>query len=79
MPEFHKLPENNNRIRFLSLEEEDALFIYLGDIDADYKQLAMMLVDTGARIGEALSVSWPDCFEQTITFWETKSKFGTTL
>ncbi len=79
LPEFSKLPENNSRIRFLSLEEEDAIFKALGDIEPDYKKLAMVLVDTGARIGEALNLSWPDCFEKTITFWETKSKTPRTI
>lgn len=79
LPEFSKLPENNSRIRFLSLEEEDVLFTALGDIEPDYKQLAMVLIDTGARIGEALNLSWPDCFGQTITFWETKSKTPRTI
>ncbi len=79
LPEFTKLPENNSRIRFLSLSEEEAIFAALGDIHNDYKLLAMFLVDTGARIGEALNMSWSDCFEHTITFWETKSKTPRTI
>ncbi len=79
LPEYTKLPENNIRIRFLSIEEEDAMFVALRDIDPDYEQLAITLVDTGARIGEALNIFWPDCFKQTITFWETKSKVPRTI
>ena len=79
LPEFNKLPENNSRVRFLSFEEEDRLFASLGDIEPDYRYLSIILVDTGARIGEALRVRWSDNHKKTITFWETKSKTPRTL
>jgi integrase len=79
LPDFYKLPENNGRIRFLNLEEEDAIFSALHNIEPDYQHLAIVLVDTGARIGEALSLSWADQFKQTVTFWETKSKTPRTV
>lgn len=79
LPDFYKLPESNGRIRFLNLEEEDAIFAALHNIEPGYRHLAIVLVDTGARIGEALSLSWADQFKQTITFWETKSKSPRTV
>jgi len=79
MPDFSKLAENNSRVRYLSIEEEDTLFSALHDINADYKKLAIVLVDSGARIGEALNISWADTHQKTITFWETKSNSPRTI
>ncbi|MEX3008112.1 tyrosine-type recombinase/integrase [Hoeflea sp. TYP-13] len=73
LPEFKKLPERNARIRFLTREEETELFNLLGKIDNHYIQLSRFLVETGARIGEALKLNWGDIDENYVTFWETKS------
>ena len=79
LPDFSKLPENNARVRYLSLDEEDMILQALDDIEIDYRRLAIFLLDTGARIGEALNVAWPDVTGNSITFWETKSKSPRTL
>lgn len=73
LPDFQKLPERNGRIRFLSRDEEAFLFAGLDSIDTAYGNLARFLVDSGARVGEALSLSWPDIHQNTATFWETKA------
>ncbi|WP_136658623.1 site-specific integrase [Nitratireductor sp. XY-223] len=73
LPEFRKLPERNARIRFLSREEETDLFSRINAIDNSYARLSLFLVETGARVGEALKLNWGDIEGDYITFWETKS------
>ena len=73
LPDFAKLPERNGRIRFLSRDEEAFLFACLETIDPDYAALARFLVATGARVGEALSLTWADIHDNKATFWETKA------
>lgn len=73
LPDFAKLPEKNGRIRFLSRDEEAFLFACLEAIDPDYGSLARFLVATGARVGEALNLTWADIHDNKATFWETKA------
>ncbi len=39
----------------------------------DISRLAVFLVDTGARIGEAIDLRWNDISGHRVTFWVTKS------
>ena len=73
LPTYLRLKERNGRIRFLSQEEESALFTEIGRIEPDFERLCVFLVDTGARVGEALSLKWPDIQDANATFWITKS------
>jgi len=73
MPDIHKLPERNGRIRFLSRDEESWLFAGLELIDTRYGNLARFLVDSGARVGEAIGLAWSDVQGRNATFWETKA------
>jgi integrase len=73
LPDFAKLPEKNGRIRFLSREEEDLLVARLAAINPDYAELTTFLVNTGARVGEALKLKWADVHNDRATFWETKA------
>jgi len=79
LPDFTKLPEKNGRIRFLSWDEEAFLFACLGAIDASYEALAKFLVSTGARVGEALQLTWADISDGRATFWETKANTPRTV
>ena len=79
LPDFRKLPERNGRIRFLSRPEEAALANALDEIDMRYGALARFLADTGARVGEALSLRWCDAGDGKATFWETKSNTPRTV
>jgi integrase len=79
LPDFAKLPEKNGRIRFLSRDEEAFLFACLDAQDPDYGALARFLIATGARIGEALSLTWADCEDGHATFWETKANTPRTV
>ncbi len=79
LPEFRKLPERNARIRFLTRDEETLLFRYLEEEELEYQNLACFLVESGARIGEALSLNWSDIESSYATFWETKSNRPRTI
>ena len=73
VPKYLRLKERNGRIRFLTADEEARIFEHLRQIDASYHDLAVFLVDTGARVGEALDLKHGDCTETVATFWVTKS------
>jgi integrase len=57
VPRFKLLPLTNNRCRFLSEEEEERI---LEVSPPHLKSLVIILIDTGARLSEALDVTWSD-------------------
>lgn len=73
LPTYLRLKEKNGRIRFLSREEEAALFGAIGKSSPDFERLCIFLVDSGARVGEALGLKWTDLQGSDATFWITKS------
>lgn len=73
LPEFRRQKEKSGRIRFLEIEEEERLFAEIRRHSEHYWQLAVFLVDTGARLGEATGLHWNDVHDGTVTFWLTKS------
>lgn len=73
LPEFRRLKERAGRLRFLDRDEEDALFAAIGSRSVIYANLSIFLVDTGARLGEALGLRWNDIDGCRVTFWLTKS------
>ncbi len=73
LPEFRRQKEKSGRIRFLEIEEEDRLFGEIRLRSEHYWQLSMFLVDTGARLGEAIGLHWNDIHDGAVTFWLTKS------
>lgn len=73
LPEFRRQKERSGRIRFLELDEEDRLFSQIRSHSVEYHQLAVFLVDTGARLGEAIGLRWNDINNGSVTFWLTKS------
>ncbi len=79
MPDIPKLREGNGRTRYLTYDEEAEIRSALAQIDPDYERLALFLVDTGARIGEALALVWADIVNEHATFWETKSNSPRTV
>ena len=78
LPEFVRRKERAGRIRFLE-EEEDALFAAIRGRSEDYWRLAVFLVDTGARLGEAIGLRWNDIGRAEVTFWITKSGKSRTI
>ncbi|MCY0095810.1 tyrosine-type recombinase/integrase [Hoeflea ulvae] len=73
LPTYLRLRERNSRVRFLTAEEEAKMFGSIGARSAHHELLCRFLVDTGARIGEALALKWGDIHNNTATFWITKS------
>ena len=79
LPDLSKYPERNGRIRFLSYQEEQVLFASLDFFDPHHGNLARFLVNTGARVGEALGLKWSDVTAGSVTFWETKANTPRTV
>ena len=73
LPEFRRLKERAGRLRFLDRGEEDALFAAIRGRSKRYADPSIFLVDTGARLGEALGLRWNDIDGSRVTFWLTKS------
>jgi len=73
LPEFRRQKERAGRIRFLEHDEEARLFSAIGKRCDHSLRLSIFLVDTGARLGEALGLRWNDIRNGRATFWVTKS------
>jgi integrase len=73
LPEFRRQKERSGRIRFLEIDEEDRLFARIRHHSTQYYELSVFLVDTGARLGEAIGLRWNDIHKGAATFWLTKS------
>jgi integrase len=70
-----KLPENNQRTRHLSFDEEDRLFATLTGQREHLKALVTVAIYSGPRRGELLKLRWSDVDFglNTINFKQTKS------
>lgn len=70
LPVFPKAqPESKGRERFLTKAEAEAL---LSLLPRNHSCFARFLLNTGARVGEALALRWQDVGEGRITFrWDT--------
>ena len=73
LPEFRRQKEKSGRIRFLDPEEETRLFDAIRLRNESYYNFCIFLVDTGARLGEAIALRWTDIHQNRVTFWVTKS------
>ncbi len=74
VPEFHKLQEPPERIRFLSSNEERSLFNHLRSISSEFHDLSVVLVDTGAKIGEIIGLRWADVSPDAATICLSRGK-----
>ncbi|MFN0263810.1 tyrosine-type recombinase/integrase [Tepidamorphus sp. 3E244] len=79
LPDLTKYPERNARVRYLSPEEEAALFEVMDWQNPQYGQLCRFLVDSGARVGEAIGLKWTDVSDHQCIFWETKTNSPRTV
>lgn len=79
LPEFRRQKERAGRIRFLEFEEEDRLFAAIKKRSEDCYRLAVFLVDTGCRLGEAIGLIWNDIQDTRVSFWITKSGRSRTI
>ncbi|MCY0147645.1 tyrosine-type recombinase/integrase [Hoeflea sp. G2-23] len=73
LPTYVRLRERNSRVRFLTAAEEAWMFHTIAQHNPHHELLCRFLVDTGARVGEALALKWNDIQGNTATFWITKS------
>lgn len=73
LPSYVRLPEKNQRIRFLTKLEEELLFELLYVISKIHVDLCTFLIDSGARVGEALALKHGDVVNGKAKFWITKS------
>lgn len=73
VPEYVRLPEKNGRIRFFTAAEEERFFEALANGNSNHARLCTFLIDSGARVGEALKLTHADVLNGKATFWETKS------
>lgn len=73
LPSYVRLPEKNQRIRFLTKLEEEMLFDLLYIKNKLHADLCTFLIDSGARVGEALALKHGDVVNGKATFWITKS------
>ncbi|MGB3900156.1 MAG: site-specific integrase [Mesorhizobium sp.] len=58
--DFDRQEEPEERIRFLTRHEERSLFARIAAISSEYEMLSVVLVDTGATIGEVIDLKWPE-------------------
>lgn len=73
-PELPHWKEGKGRVRFFTDREEQALLLKTWAIGRpDERSLFMFLLDTGARVGEALKLEWRDVADNRVTFWDTKN------
>lgn len=75
MPKFHLLPLQNHRCRFLSRNEEQLI---LEASKPHLRSLVIVLIDTGARLSEALDLIWDNVNldspnQASITLLKTKN------
>jgi len=73
LPSYVRLPEKNQRIRFLTKLEEELLLDSILRRNIAHHDLCIFLVDSGARVGEALALKHGDVSHGRATFWITKS------
>ena len=75
------LSQDRGRIRFLTHQEEVELYELTDSLKRpDHSDLWLFLIDTGARVGEALKLEWKDVRfvsdqhnHNEVTFWHTKN------
>lgn len=78
-----RLRENNERLRWLTEDEEELLLLETNSMPNKkiYADLWAFLIDTGARVGEALKLDWKDVdFDnRRLTFVDTKNGDNRTI
>lgn len=79
LPDFRRQKERAGRIRFLEPDEEARLFAAIESRSEICARLAVFLVDSGCRLGEAIGLHWNDIHDSRVTFWLTKSGRSRTI
>ncbi len=80
-PYFPRQRESKGRLRFLTKEEQEDLFEEIRKTNEGEYSLCVFLVNTGARLGEAINLRWEDINwnASSCTFWETKGGSSRTV
>ena len=77
LPTFKLLPERNARTRVFTYEEEEKMVNYWLDIKPEMGRLAIVLMDTGCRLSEALRLTGANVSESGyVRFERTKNGEG---
>jgi len=85
MPYIARKSENPGRLRWYSREEEQVVLNYLDRSKMtsarhrDFRDIFIFLLDSGARLGEAMKLQWRDYYEGKVTFHDTKSGKSRTI
>ena len=74
IPKFTWQPEENERIRWLSADEEKQLLSLMEAIDPQYAAFCETLIHTGLRRGELLSLQRDQIDGDYLRLWKTKTK-----
>lgn len=73
VPRVERFKETGSRIRIVTIEEEHRLLQACADHELyDLRRLVIFLLDTGARLGEALRLEYRDVADDQVTLWQTK-------
>lgn len=74
LPRFKREREGGGRIRFLT-DDEEARLLATCKVWGWHQMhdLIVFLIDTGARVSEALKLEWQDVDSSRVTFWDTKN------
>jgi len=73
VPYIRNTKEVQKRFKVYSAQEEDLIINYNG---REFADLAILLFDTGMRLGEALGLHWVEVGADTITIWADATKGG---
>lgn len=74
LPDLRRQQESQGRLRWITRDEEARILSTLHLWGRhDVVNLVIFLVDTGARLGEALNLSWDAVGPRSVTFWDTKN------
>lgn len=81
-PRVSKLTENGQRVRCLTTDEEQEMYVWCQEQDEImFCMLIVFLIDTGCRMGEARAIEWTDINlkDRTVHLPETKSGYPRTI
>jgi len=82
MPLINWEREEKTKFRYLNEEELDKFYSYWqSNFMGEMRRLSLFMVETGARLSEALRLEWGDITEgeASVTFWRTKTGKPRTL
>lgn len=75
-PHIERFKEYEGRVRFFTDDEETSLF---AELEPKHHAFCQFLIETGARVSEALAIRWQDITPTHVTFWKTKGNKPRTI